>query len=228
MKVFKNRDHAGELLAQKLKNKVKLGKRGLILAIPRGGIPVAYKLAEELSIPLSIVVVRKLGLPWNEEAGFGAVDPDGETYLDEKTLKYVSLDRKTVEEVLKKELEELRKREKKYIKEGYPNMKNREIIVVDDGIATGYTAIAAAGFAKKRGAKKVTVAVPVCPSDVFEKFVKYTDEVVCYYTCSEPGFAVGMFYEDFHQLSDEETFRYIEEAKRKQLFETGESNRELP
>jgi len=93
------------------------------------------------------------------------------------------------------------------------------VIIVDDGVATGYTAIASAGFAKKRGAKRVIVAVPVCPKDVAKRFKDYADEFLCYHRSSEMSFAVGMFYRDFHQLSDEEAFDYIEKAKKGGLFE---------
>jgi len=217
--MFQDRDEAGELLADILKDRINPENRPIVLAVPRGGIPVAYRVSEKLGIPMSIVVVRKLGLPWNEEAGFGAIDPDGATYLDEELVNYARLDSKIISEIAKKELEELRERERKFLPEGYPDLKDREVIVVDDGVATGYTAIAAAGFAKKRGAKKVVVAVPVCPKDSHRRFEGYADEFICYHPSGEMSFAVGMFYRDFHQLSDEEARDYISRAREKGLFE---------
>ncbi|HHJ64180.1 MAG TPA: phosphoribosyltransferase [Aquifex aeolicus] len=219
--IFEDRESAGRKLAEVLREKIRLENKPLILAIPRGGIPVAYALAKELRVPMSVVVVRKLGLPWNEEAGFGAVDPDGHTYLDEETVRYAGLDRETIRRIAEKELEELRKREEKFLPRGYPDVRGREVVVVDDGVATGYTAIAAAGFARKRGAKKVLVAVPVCPADASGRFGDSADEFVCFYPSDKPGFAVGMFYRDFHQLSDEETLSYLKRAEQEGLLEPG-------
>ncbi len=217
--IFEDRETAGRKLAEALRDKIDPQSRPLILAIPRGGIPVAYALAKELNVPMSVIVVRKLGLPWNEEAGFGAVDPEGEIYLDRELVRYVGLSRETIEDIAKRELEELRRREKKFLPRGYPDLKDREVVVVDDGIATGYTAMASAGFARKRGARRVLVAVPVCPRDAPDRFRGYADEIICHHRSEESGFAVGMFYRDFHQLSDEETLSYIRRAKEEGLLE---------
>ncbi len=217
--IFETREEAGRVLARDLKDKVFPEEKPIVLAIPRGGIPVAYSIAKELRIPMSVVVVRKLGLPWNEEAGFGAIDPDGSTYLDEDLISYAKLDPRTVREIARRELEEIREREKKYMPEGYPDLRERTAIVVDDGVATGYTAMAAAGFAKKRGAGKVIVAVPVCPKDAHRRFSGRADEFLCHHASGEFSFAVGMFYRDFHQLTDEETLEYIRRAKEEGLFE---------
>ncbi|RLJ70973.1 putative phosphoribosyltransferase [Hydrogenivirga caldilitoris] len=217
--IFESREEAGSLLAEALRDKIHPDDRPIILAIPRGGIPIAYSVSQKLQIPMSIVVVRKLGLPWNEEAGFGAIDSDGETYLDQELVSYAKLDEKTIESIAKKELEELKERERKFLPNGYPELSGREVIVVDDGVATGYTAVASAGFAKKRGAKRVIVAVPVCPKGTAKRFMGYADEFICYHSSSEMSFAVGMFYKDFHQLSDEETLSYIEKAKEAGLWE---------
>ncbi len=217
--IFENREEAGERLAELLKDRIHPEDRPIVLAIPRGGIPVAYKVSEKLRIPMSVVVVRKLGLPWNEEAGFGAIDSEGSTYLDEELVNYAKLSADTISEIAKRELEELKNREKKFLPEGYPDLSGREVIVVDDGVATGYTAIASAGFAKKRGAKRVIIAVPVCPKDSPKRFKEYADEFLCYHPSGEISFAVGMFYKDFHQLTDEEAKDYIRKAKEKGLWE---------
>jgi len=217
--IFRDREEAGELLAEVLKGEIHPEDRPITLAIPRGGVPIAYKISEKLRIPMSLVVVRKLGLPWNEEAGFGAVDPDGEPYLDRRLVDYAGLGEEAVREVLTRELERLRERERRFLPEGYPDLKGREVVIVDDGVATGCTAVAAAGFSKKRGAKRVIVAVPVCPKDSPKRFEAYADEFLCYHTSDEPNFAVGMFYRNFHQLSDEETESYISRAKEMGLFE---------
>ncbi len=211
--IFRDREEAGRLLAKELRGKLKPEDKPILLAIPRGGIPVAFAIASELKIPVSVVVVRKLGLPWNEEAGFGAIDPEGRVYLDEKTVSYANLTPEAIEAVAEKELRELKEREKKFLREGYPDLKDRHAVIVDDGMATGYTAIAASGFAKSRGAKKVTVAVPVCPADRIEHIKKYVDDFLCLHPSTERSFAVGMFYTDFHQLSDEEALNYLKRAE---------------
>ncbi|NPB07232.1 MAG: phosphoribosyltransferase [Aquificae bacterium] len=215
--MFKDREEAGKLLAQALAPVIDYSARPIVLAIPRGGIPVAYQIAKTLKIPMSIVVVRKLGLPWNEEAGFGAVDPTGTAYYEESVLRFLSPE--DVKKVLEKELKELKERERKFLPEGYPDLRGRQVIIVDDGVATGYTAIAAAQFAKKMGAKEVIVAVPVCPVDAKARIAPYVDKFICYYPVSSPHFAVGMFYQDFHQLTDEEALSYIRKAKEEGLFE---------
>ncbi|HIP43392.1 MAG TPA: phosphoribosyltransferase [Aquifex aeolicus] len=215
--MFKDRDEAGELLAQALEGIIYVKKNPIVLAIPRGGIPVAYKIADYFRIPMSVIVVRKLGLPWNEEAGFGAIDPDGTPYYDPSVLNYLS--EEEIKNVIKKELKELKEREKKFAPHGYPSLEGRQVIIVDDGVATGYTAIAAAGYAKSKGASEVIVAVPVCPSDSKTRLENYVDKFICYYPVSSSSFAVGMFYRDFHQLSDEEAKEYLKKAEEKGLLE---------
>lgn len=217
--IFETREEAGRVLAEDLRGLVSPEERPIVLAIPRGGVPVAYAISQELGFPMSVVVVRKLGLPWNEEAGFGAIDPDGSTYLDEELVSQARLDPNTVREIARKELEEIRSREKRFMPDGYPHLEGRTAVVVDDGVATGYTAIAASGFAKKRGAKKVIVAVPVCPKDAERRFTGKADMFLCHHASGEFSFAVGMFYRDFHQLTDEEVLEYIGKAKERNLFE---------
>ncbi len=215
--MFENREEAGKLLAESLKEVIDKSKNPIVLAIPRGGIPVAYQIAKTLRIPMSVIVVRKLGLPWNEEAGFGAIDPLGKPYYDESVKKMLS--EKEIKAVIEKEIKELKEREKKFLPKGYPNLEGRQVIIVDDGVATGYTAIAAAGYAKSKGAKEVIIAVPVCPADIKHKMEKYADKFVCYYPADVMSFAVGMFYKDFHQLSDDEAKSYLEKAKEEGLLE---------
>ncbi len=218
--IFPDREKAGEELAQALRDLVDPEKNPLIVAIPRGGIAVAYSLAKELKIPATTVVVRKLGLPWNEEAGFGAVDPDGEVYVDEEILRYSRLSPEEVRHIADIQIEEIRKREKKFIPEGYPCFQGRQIFITDDGVATGYTALACAGFLKRKGSSQVIVAVPVCPDRCNLEIREEVDRFVCLHRDSSPAFAVGSFYQDFHQLSDEEVLSYIETLKKEGLWET--------
>jgi len=216
---FKDREEAGLLLAKALKEEILKRQNPIILAIPRGGVPVAFVISMELRVPMSIVIVRKLGLPWNEEAGFGAIDPDGSTYLDKDIVNSAKLDSEQIRELAEKELMEIRRREGIFMPSGYPDFKERSVFIVDDGIATGYTAIAGAGFSKRRGASEVIVAVPVCPRDSEPKFREVAEGFICLHEASEFSFAVGMFYRDFHQLTDEEVLSYIKRAREEGLFE---------
>ena len=217
--IFEDRTSAGRSLADLLRDKLDPQNRPILLAIPRGGIPVAHAVSTELNVPMGVLVVRKLGLPWNPEAGFGAIDPEGSIYVEEDTINYLGLDPDTISRIANEEFEELKKRERKFAPEGYPDLKGREVVVIDDGVATGYTAIAASGFARKRGSKKVIVAVPVCPADSYRRFKDYADEFLCYHPVQETSFAVGMFYKDFHQLSDEEAIHFIEDARQRGLLD---------
>ncbi len=216
---FKDREEAGFLLADVLKEEVSVRSNPIVLAIPRGGVPVAYVISKELKLPMSIIIVRKLGLPWNEEAGFGAVDPDGSTYLDKDIVNSAKLDAEQIRELAEKELYEIKRREGLFLSSGYPDFRDRTVFIVDDGIATGYTAIAAAGFSKRRGAEEVIIAVPVCPKDSESKFKEVAGKFLCLHQASEFSFAVGMFYRDFHQLSDNEVLSYIKRAKEEGFFE---------
>ncbi len=216
---FKDREEAGLLLADVLREEFSKSHNPIILAIPRGGVPVAYMISSELKVPMSIVIVRKLGLPWNEEAGFGAVDPDGSTYLDKDVVNSAKLDAEQIRELAEKEINEIKRRESLFLPSGYPDLKDRTVFIVDDGIATGYTAIAAAGFSKRRGAREAIIAVPVCPKDSEPRFREVAEKFICLHHASEFTFAVGMFYRDFHQLSDDEVLSYINRAKEEGLFE---------
>ncbi len=202
--IFSDREEAGRRLAELLRDYIESPKEFLILAIPRGGVPVAKEVAKALSIPMSVVVVRKLGIPWNPEAAFGSIDSEGNLYLDRATVEYLGLSKEVIEDTASKEYEELKRRESLFLPDGYPDMKDKRVIVIDDGIATGYTAVAAGNFARSRGAKEVWLAVPVCPSEVGKEVKRTFDKLVCLHRSDSPGFAVGMFYRDFHQLSDEE------------------------
>ncbi len=216
--LFKNREEAGEKLADFLKDKLEY-RDTIVLALPRGGVPVAFKVAERLNLKFSILPVRKLGVPSNPELAFGSLDPDGDIYLNKQIVTSFGITEKDIQEVKEKEMEELRRRLETYLNGQIAELENREVLIIDDGFATGYTALAACGFAKKRNPHKVILSAPVGPSDVIN-FLKTNcaDEVFLLET-PEPFFAVGMFYEDFHQLTDKEVLEYRERAKALGLWE---------
>jgi len=207
--IFKNRREAGKKLTNKLK-KYKNKKEVIVLGIPRGGVEVAFEVAKILKVPLSVVVTKKIGHPFESEFAIGAVSPGNyivdEGYGKEAKKEYI---KKTVREMNK----EIKRRYKEYTKGKLPQLKNKIVIVVDDGLATGYTMLAAIKYVKSKNPKKIIVAVPIAAQDSFEKVKQVVDELIC---LEVPGFffAVGSLYQEFSQLEDKEVRFYLEEGKK--------------
>jgi putative phosphoribosyl transferase len=213
MAFFVNRVDAGKRLASALKNFS--GKYGVVLAIPRGGVVVGFEIAKALNLLLDITIPRKIGAPDNPELAIGAVTEDGTAILDQNVIKYLGVSREYVVEETERQKQEINRRLKFYKQDtSYPDLKGLDVIVVDDGIATGSTMKAALASVKNRGAASITFAVPVGPPSTIEDFEKIAGRVVCLYT---PEFfqAIGEFYEDFSQTFDEEVIRLLQENKRK-------------
>lgn len=207
--IFPDRVSAGKILGEYIKDKIDRKLNPIVLGIPRGGVIVAKEVAKVLDLPMSLLIVRKLGVPQNPELAFGAIDPDGELYIDKRTVEYFKISQEDIRKVASEELSKIKERQRLFLKGGIPDVTDREVIVVDDGIATGYTVIAGVSFVKRRGAVKVIVASPVCPADTLGKIREYADEVYCYHISEEPGFAVGMFYKDFRQVEDKEVVELL-------------------
>lgn len=208
--IFQDRTEAGKRLAEKVFLKFSLLKKSgeaIVLALPRGGVPVAYEIAKKLEISLDLIVTHKLGAPGNEELAIGAVAEDGSVFLDPE-FSYRVKDEYVKKEV-KHQLSEIHKRIEKY-RGGrvLPDLKEKTIFLVDDGIATGNTMQAAIRMAKKAGAKKIVVAIPVLPPDTLEKLQKECDEII-FLATPEPFWAIGRFYSIFEQLDDETVRRYL-------------------
>ncbi|HIC09449.1 MAG TPA: phosphoribosyltransferase [Aquificales bacterium] len=216
--LFKNREEAGRKLAELLKDVVE-GVNPIVIALPRGGVPVGFEVARALGVKFSIIPVRKLGVPSNPELAFGAVDPDGDVYLNKSVVESFGLTPEIIEEIRQKEYRELLRRLELYLEGKLPSLGGREIFIVDDGFATGFTALAACGFAKKREPYKVVLSAPVAPADTVLMLKQNCADDVVVYETPEPFFAVGMFYEDFHQLTDEEVIKYRELAKELGIWE---------
>ncbi len=214
---FKNREEAGLLLGKAIKEKYPELNRSnaVILAIPRGGVPVAYYVAKETGIPFSVVITKKITSPSNPEAALGAVSVDGSFVLSDIAKAVFPME--ALEAFAKDAYMEALRRVEKY-QVSNPDLKGKTVLIVDDGVATGYTAIASALYAKNKGASRVILAVPVCPVDSLERLKEYFDDVICLEPVDTPAFAVGAFYEDFHQVEDDEFFRYIEKAKAEGLL----------
>ncbi len=208
MVVFKDRKEAGIFLARELQQ-YKGKKDAIILAIPRGGLEIGNSLAKELKLPLDVIIVKKLGHPYNEELAVGAVGLEGELILNEDVAYDVPKD--YIEKEKERLVEEVERRYKFFRgKIKPPNLKNKIVIVVDDGIATGATMILCVRIVKKSKPKKVIVAIPVGPIEGVEKLKDEADEVICLETPIFFG-AVGEFYGNFQQVSNGEAKNYLEE-----------------
>jgi putative phosphoribosyl transferase len=202
-KAFPNRAEAGRQLAEKLEKYA--GRNDVIvLGLPRGGVPVAYEVARRLGAPLDVFIVRKLGVPGFEELAAGAIASGGVRVLNEDVVRALANAQETIEAITARETAELERREHEY-RDGRPapDLRDRVVILIDDGLATGATMRAAIKALRQRGAAKIVVAVPVGPPDTCREIEHEADETVC---LSTPLFfqAVGQYYEDFSQISDEE------------------------
>lgn len=203
--MFLDREEAGEKLGRALVERLgdTPGSEVVVLAIPRGGVIVGEAVAEALGASLDVVVPRKLGAPGNPELGLGAIAP-GIRVLDEHLIRALGVDAGFLESQIQREEREIERREHAY-RDGRPplDVRGRICVVVDDGVATGGTAVAALRWARGQGAARTILAVPVAPPQVAKRLVEEADDVVVLAT-PEPFFAVGQWYEDFAQTTDEE------------------------
>jgi len=201
--LFEDRTDAGRRLAQALG--AYAGRSDLIvLALPRGGVPVAYEVARALKAPLDLLIVRKLGTPGNPELAMGAIASGGASVLNRDVVSMYRISGETIEQAAATERRELERRERLYRGDRpYPKLENRCIIVVDDGIATGATMRAGLAALRQQNPACIVVAVPLAPLDTVERLRAEVDEVICL-TTPEPFFAVGQGYRDFSQTTDDE------------------------
>ncbi|MBD2449430.1 phosphoribosyltransferase [Nostoc sp. FACHB-152] len=200
---FRNRAEAGKLLAQQLTIYAKC-KEVLVLGLPRGGVPVAFEIANSLNAPLDICLVRKLGVPNHEELAMGAIATGGVRVLNYDVINSLGIDHKIIDEVTAKEMRELQRRDRAYRGDRpLPEVKNRTVILVDDGIATGSTMLAAIAILQPQRPQRIVVAVPVAPPSTCEQLQAEVDEIVCL-VMPESLYAIGIWYEDFSQTTDAE------------------------
>jgi putative phosphoribosyl transferase len=207
---FIDRVDAGRRLATRLQHL--RDERVVVLGLPRGGVPVAYEVARALDAPLDIILVRKLGVPFQPELGMGAIGEDGVRIINEEVIRLTGVSDSELAEVEVSERVVLERRARRF-RGDRPRtaLEGRTVVVIDDGIATGSTARAACQVARARGATRVVLAVPVAPPGWEDRFGADADEFVCLET-PEPFFAIGQFYDDFTQTSDEEVIACLERA----------------
>jgi len=207
---FANRREAGAELALKLRTYA--GRDDVVvLALPRGGVPVAFEVAEALDAPLDIFLVRKLGMPGHRELAMGAIASGGVRVLNEDVVRAYGIPAHAIDAVAREEEAELVRREREYRRGNPPPaLAGKTVILVDDGLATGSTMRAAVEAVRQHGPARVVVAVPVGARSTCDEFADVTDETVCART-PEPFLAVGQWYEDFSQTTDEEVRALLEE-----------------
>lgn len=212
--IFEDRVDAGRKLAERL-----AGYKGvrdtIVLALPRGGVPVAAEVAQALDAPLDIFLVRKLGVPGNEEYAMGAIATGGVRVINEYVVRQMGVSEQSLAAVAAREQRELERREALY-RGGEPEMdiQGKTVILVDDGLATGATMRAAVLAVKAKAPRKVVVAVPTGAADACQVLATAADEVVCLDRPEHFG-GVGAWYRDFTQTSDEEVLEYLSRAKRR-------------
>jgi putative phosphoribosyl transferase len=202
-KVFRDRAEAGRVLAQRLSAYADRPD-SMVLALPRGGVPVAYEVARALHAPLDVFLVRKLGVPGHEELAMGAVATGGVRVLNTQVVQALRIPGHVIDAVARLELEELHRRERLYRGDRPPpDVSGHTVIPVDDGLATGATMLAAVRALREQRPARIVVAVPIASPDTCELLREEVDDVVCAVT-PEPFYAVGLWYEHFEQVSDEE------------------------
>jgi predicted phosphoribosyltransferase len=210
-KLFQNRTVAGKLLAEKLMDYA--GRDDVVvLALPRGGVPIAFEVAQTLGVPLDVFVVRKLGVPGHEELAMGAIASGGACVLNDDVVRTLSIPEHWVKAVAAREAQELERRERAYRDDlPAPKVRGRIVILTDDGIATGSTMQVAIAALRRHAPSRIVVAVPVVAHSTREELIRQVDECVCLAE-PDPFYAVGLWYEDFSATTDDEVRDLLKKA----------------
>jgi putative phosphoribosyl transferase len=208
---YKDRREAGQALATRLQSYA--GRDDVVvLSLPRGGVPVGYEVARALAAPLDVYIVRKLGVPGHPELAMGAIASGDVAVINEPVVRGLQIPPQVIDQVAARERVELDRREKEYRGEHPPvPVAGRTVILVDDGLATGSTMRAAAEALRQLGPQQIVVAVPVAAQETCDEFRNEVDDVVCLLT-PEPFYAVGLWYENFSQTTDEEVWELLDRA----------------
>ncbi len=210
--MFKNREEAGELLAQELVA-FRNDPDGILLALPRGGVAVAYQLSLALHLPLDVLITRKIGAPGNPEYALGAVSETGAVYWNQDALSGLSLTDRDLAAAVQVQQKEVARRVALYRQgRSFPSLKDRTVIIVDDGLATGATFFASVATARQAHPRRIIGAIPVGPRSTIQEARSLVDQLVVL-RVPEPFFAVGNFYRDFEQVEDREVLQYLNLAE---------------
>ena len=211
MAIFKDRVDAGRKLAKELSEYANRSDV-IILALPRGGVPVAFEVAKELNVKMDIFIVRKLGVPENKELAMGAIASDNIRVLNEEVIRSFQIPQRVIDEVAGNELRELERRERLYRgNRPKPDISGSTVILIDDGLATGATMRAAAAAVKTKNPAKIVIAVPTAAPDTCRAFEDEVDETICVDTPG-PFYGVGAWYEDFSKTTDTEVCELLDKA----------------
>ena len=210
--VFEDRNEAGRLLAEKLM-KYK-GSDSIVFGIPSGGVPIASEIANALNLPMDLIIVRKIQIPYNPEAGFGALGQDGEIILNEGLLNQLRLTEDEVKTQIRKTKDIIKKRDQLFRKgRSFPQLKGKIAIVTDDGLASGYTMLTAVKFIKRKMPQKTIIAVPTGSDRTVDFILPEVDELVCLNVRSGFSFAVADAYKNWYDLTDEEVMDTIRKSR---------------
>ncbi|HYB03959.1 MAG TPA: phosphoribosyltransferase [Nitrososphaerales archaeon] len=208
--MFRDRKEVGQLLADRIR-KLNI-KNPIVLAIPRGGVPVAREIALAIRAPLDLVITRKIGFPGEPEYAIGAVTQEGHIIVDHQTVSRMGVTEKYLKEEAERQTKEIQSRMERYRGEtSYPDLKGKDVIIVDDGIATGNTILAAIESVRRKNPASIILAIGVAPPDAIRKLTKSVDSVICLDT-PEPFFSIGEFYVSFEQVDDDEVQRILTEV----------------
>ena len=209
--LFSDRFEAGEILASMLKSSYGGIAAGLILAIPSGGVPVGIKVSEGLELPLDLLIVRKLQIPGNSEAGFGAMTLDGSVLLNESLLATLGLHPAQIDSEKERIGRQLEKRNALFRRNRpFPDLKNKHVILVDDGLASGFTMLASIQMTQKAGARETVVAVPTAPYNTIDRILPKVDQVYCANIRTASYFAVAEAYRNWYDLNETEVLGLLQ------------------
>ena len=209
--VFRDRADAGKMLAMMLQPEYPLPNGLMVLAIPSGGVPVGLMVSRSLNLPFDLVIARKLKIPDNPEAGFGAMAQDGTTFLNDRLLAGLHLSEAQIEEEKKRVAGELKKRNALFRHHRpFPSLAGKKVVLVDDGLASGFTMQAAIDMVKKAGVSQITVAVPTAPLRTVERISTVVDKIYCINIRTAPFFAVAEAYRHWHDLDEQEVTEMLE------------------
>ena len=211
-RVFRNRLEAGDHLARRLEKY--RDKQGLVLAIPSGGIPIGLRISQHLELPLDLVISRKIPIPGNPEAGFGALSFEGSLFLNEPLVRELRLTPEEIQKLSTPVAQEIQHRNAVF-RGGrpFPDLQGKIVIVVDDGLASGYTMMASISFVKKRKPSRVVVAIPTAPESSIQRIAAQVEEILCLNVRRGFFFAVADAYHEWHDLPEEEVMDFLKQHR---------------